>query len=886
MDKYTAYLETARCICRSVLKSAGVETTCIRSNLGVADNHHLSMRKHKASLESHHSKLENREIKRCDSLGSLCESKPEVQCADSKEQPDLEKGTGLSRVLLNITGMDCSGCANNLTRALRSVQGVGNVSVVFVNSTAEVDIDTDLVDIATVIYRAQRATGYKLEVFSSATQVLDVVMNESEARKLQVNPPSGVVGCERLAKTVYGISYDPCTIGPRDLMSTIDGELAAPRGDSYLDAGVRKVIRMLIMTSLSFIFTAPIAAIEWGDVNIPEHTRLIIGLVLATLVQAIAVPEFYKPAISSLVYNRVIEMDMLVVISITAAYGYSVVAFGLIFAGIDLETSPFFVTSTLLISLILLGRLLAAWARKRAVKSVSLRSLQASTATLVNGGDIDARLLQFGDVILVGPHTRIVTDADVLTGTSEVDESMLTGESVPVFKSVGAPLVSGTINGDGTMTARVSRLPGKNTITDIANLVEQAQSSKPRVQDLADKVAGYFVPVVCTAALTVFIVWVVVGLKVRNQSAGEAIGTAIGYCVAVLAISCPCALGLAVPMVLVISAGIAARGGVIIKTADTIERGFKVTDVVFDKTGTLTQPDLEVIQEVLLPTGDLETDTIRGLIMSVTSGNKHPASQAIAAAFRAEGVSPVNVEEVTTVPGHGVQAKWQGKTIRAGSARWLRIDQHPKVIDFNTRGLTMPCVTIDDEVVAMFGLKSMLRPEAARVIQELRRRRITVHIVSGDATKAVEAVAADLDIANVAAERTPAQKQEYVRLLMDDGKVVLFCGDGTNDAVAVAQANVGVQIESSSDVTRATADVILLRNIDGVVSLLDISKSAFRRIVFNFCWSAVYNVLAILLAGGAFVKIRIPPAYAGLGEIVSVMPVIVAALTQPKIKRT
>lgn len=905
MDRYATYLETARCICRSILKSAGVPPNCssqleARSNDGPSfpTRHHLNLREHKAGLKRlrAQSAAENlarhEHIKSCDSRGSSFDIVRESKATEVRSL-DLEKAAGPLHVLLNVAGMDCSGCANNLTRALSSVEGVGGVNAVFVNGTAEFDIDTKVVNVEDVIRRAQRATGYKLTPFSSDTQALDVVMSEAEAGKLQNSAPRGVVGCEKLAKTVYEISYDPCIIGVRDIMATIDAQLAPPRGDSYLDAGIRKLIRVSIMTTLSFMFTIPVVALEWGKVDgIPEHTISTVGLVLATMVQAIAIPEFYKPAISSLVYNKVVEMDMLVVISITAAYGYSVVALGLVLAGVDLETSPFFETSTLLISLILLGRLLAAWARKRAVKAVSLRSLQASTATLIDQptGEprkIDARLLQFGDVILIQPHSQIVTDADVLNGTSEVDESMLTGESVPVFKRAGNSVVSGTVNGGGTLTARVARLPGKNTITDIANLVEQAQSLKPRIQDLADKVAGYFIPVVCTAALIVFIVWIVVGLKVRNQSAGGAIGTAIGYCIAVLAVSCPCALGLAVPMVLVVAGGVAARGGVIIKTADVIECGFKVTDVVFDKTGTLTQPELELVQEVILPTDQAGQENVRSLVMCMTSGNKHPVSQTVAASLKTRGTPSIEVKELTTIPGCGVQAEWQGRIIRAGNAKWLQIDQQPKIINFAARGLTMLCVTVNDELVAMFGLKAVLRVGAASVVQELNRRQITVHIVSGDASQAVQTVARDLNISmeNVAAERTPAEKQEYIRRLMESGKITLFCGDGTNDAVAVAQANVGVQIESSSDVTRATADVILLRNLDGVVNLLDVSKAAFRRIIFNFIWSAIYNVLAMLLAGGAFVKVRIPPAYAGLGEIVSVMPVIITALTMPKAKR-
>ena len=907
LDKYARYLESARCICRSMLSSAApIETCSPQSSAG--DVVAFSPRSHHLNIEEHGHFLSRRRARKAPRTVVLTESEIK-RCGDSSHAShevieykhenfpksnvvDIEKEAGLEHILLNVTGMDCSGCANNLTRAIRTVPGTMNVKVVFVAGTAELDLNTGVSALEEVIRSAQRATGYKLVPFSSDTQTLDVVMDASEARQFQDNLPPGVESCLKLSKTTYGINYDPCIIGARNMLARIDAQLAPPRGDSYLDEGKRRLIRVLTLTTLAFILTIPVVVLEWGRPSgVSEHKALIVAVVFGTLVQAIAIPEFYIPAISSLIYNRVLEMDMLVVISITAAYVYSIIAAGLVFSGIGLETEPFFETSTLLITLILLGRLLAAWARKRAVKAVSLRSLQSSTAMLIDqptghAVEIDARLLQYGDKIALLPHTQIVTDADVLEGTSEVDESMLTGEAVPVFKTAGNTVVSGTVNGGGRLIARVSRLPGENTITDIANLVEQAQSSQPRIQELADKIAGYFIPVVCAAALTVFIVWVVVGLKVRNQFAGKAIGIAIGYCIAVLAISCPCALGLAVPMVLVVAGGVAARGGVIIKTADVIERGFKVTDVVFDKTGTLTEPSLEVVRDLILSLDEVDEATMLSIVMTMVKSNKHPVSEAIANALDGREVRGTELEGLTSIPGCGVEAQWHGKTIRAGNPKWLKISETPRVVEFAEQGFTMLCVTVDGRPTAIFGLKSQIRDGAIGVIRELHRRKLAVHIVSGDARRVVWDLAAGLDIPpeNVAAERTPGQKQEYIRDLMDAGKITLFCGDGTNDAVAVAQANVGVQIESSSDITRATADVILLRNLDGVVNLLDVSQSAFRRITFNFVWSAVYNVLAILLASGALVKVRIPPAYAGLGEMVSVLPVIVVAMTQPKVK--
>jgi heavy metal translocating P-type ATPase len=907
MEKYASYLDSARCICRTILSSAAtIQSYHVQPDDGglaafsLSRDHHLNLKEHGRILTRHSrynkspSILEatQAKIKCCDSHESLGEIEIERVSVRNTPSIDIEKAVGGSRILLNVTGMDCSGCANNLSRAIQAVQGTNNVKVTFVTAIAEFDLDTNINILEEVIRRAQRATGYKLTQCSSDIQSIDVRMSAVAASQLRNNLPQGVEHFQKLSKTTYEISYDPCVIGARGILASIDAQLAPPRSDSYLDEGRRRLIRVFALTAAAFILTAPVVVLEWGQPSgVSEHTSLVVAVVLATMVQAIAVPAFYIPAISSLIYNKVVEMDMLVVISITAAYVYSIVAAGLFLTGMELETKPFFETSTLLISLVLLGRLLAAWARKRAVKAVSLRSLQVSTAMLFNQRtgvvvEIDARLLEYGDTITILPHSQIVTDAHVIEGTSEVDESMLTGESLPVFKTKGNSVVSGTVNGGGKLTARVARLPGKNTITDIANLVEQAQSFRPRVQDLADKIAGYFIPIVCTAALVVLIIWLLVALKVRQQAAGEAIGIAIGYCIAVLAISCPCALGLAVPMVLVVAGGVAARGGVIIKTADVIERGFQVTDVVFDKTGTLTEPALEVVEEEIFPNNRVDKEKMLSLIMTLVKSNKHPVSEAVAKAHEIRQLIGVEVEALASVPGCGVEGHWQGAVIRAGNAKWLKISQAPQVVDFAARGLTMLFVTVDDDVAAIFGLKSRLRKGAVAVIQELHRRKIAVHLVSGDARGVVEAVAADINIPleNVAAERTPVQKQEYIRELMDAGKITLFCGDGTNDAVAVAQANVGVQIESSSDVTRATADVILLRNLDGVVNLLDVSKAAFRRITFNFVWSAVYNVLAILLAAGAFVKFRIPPAYAGLGEIVSVLPVIIVALTQPKVR--
>lgn len=334
-------------------------------------------------------------------------------------------------------------------------------------------------------------------------------------------------------------------------------------------------------------------------------------------------------------------------------------------------------------------------------------------------------------------------------------------------------------------------------------------------------------------------------------------------------------------MVLVIAGGIAARGGVLIKSAECTERSRKVTDVVFDKTGTLTEPDLDIIDEDFFGN---DRDEFARIVQALVHESKHPVSVAVAK-YLDDKTGIARVSDLQSIPGSGVEARQEGVLFRAGNAQWTGNQEHPKIRQFLENGLTVLLVTRESIPVALFGMRTRIRAEAVSVTTELKRRGIVLHLVSGDQRHAVDDIASTVGIgrANTVAQYTPDQKREYVARLMEDRrKYVLFCGDGTNDAVAVAQAHIGAQVSdslTSSDVTGGAADVVLLSGLNGIPFLLDISKASFRRIVFNFAWSAVYNILAILLAAGAFVKIRIPPMYAGAGELVSVLPIIAAAMS-------
>lgn len=916
-NQYNAYLESARCICRSVLER-GWSTTCCAGQpkkTPVAAPGYNSSDKAGAyatgrKMHSHDGPHHHHEIRRRGNMSgrnvekdSRCELGKDDCCSDDPpghgaiqinekgtahgrhaDDRDIEKGEGLEHVALTVDGMTCSGCGNKMMRTLNAIPGVSSVKVNFVMGNAEFEVDTSINSADEVVRAAERATNFRCNRMASDDQVLDLLATGASAKALLDCHIKGVSGATMLNKKTVRLSYVPTIIGGRDLLEKVKNlttGLAPPSDDPSISSGRKRLYDQLSKTIIAAVLTIPVLVLAWGETKVDERTKAIISFVLATFVQMIAIPDFYRPAIGALIHSRTIEMDMLVVISITAAYLYSVVAFGFRLAGNPLETSEFFETSTLLITLVILGRLVAAFARIRAVEAVSLRSLQSTTAVIVVDGsdvEIDARLLQYGDNLKLGPHTIVPTDGTVVSGSSEIDESMLTGESVPVFKKEGDTVIAGTVNGTGTLVAHLTRLPGKNTVTDIAQLVEEAQNSKPKLQDYADRVASWFVPVVTSVAIIVIIVWLVVGFKIRKYNTGQSISNAITYAVATLAVSCPCALGLAVPMVLVIAGGIAARNGVIIKSADCTERARKVTDVVFDKTGTITEETLDVMEQKFL----MDEKTAMSISRALVAGNKHPVSLAVAKYLEEREVPAANLTDIHVIPGAGVEAKLNGATLRAGNPKWTETASHDVVSRLQNDGMTLLVVTQNDSPIAVYGLRTRLREEAARVVAELNKRKIAVHLVSGDQKRAVEMVAAQVGIPNVASQCTPAEKRDYVAEVMAQGKIVMFVGDGTNDAVAVTQANVGVQLGSvlsASDVTRGAADVILLNGLEGIPFLMDISGVSFRRMIFNFAWSAVYNVLAILLASGAFVNVRIPPAYAGLGEIVSVVPVIVAAMT-------
>ncbi|CAP83040.1 Pc15g01540 [Penicillium rubens Wisconsin 54-1255] len=818
----------------------------------------------------------------------------EIEEASIQAITDIEnQSTGKEHVVLSISGMTCTGCETKLSRTLDTLPAVKDLKTSLVLSRAEFNIDLRLSSVEEVMKHLERTTEFKCKRVQNQGSSLDLIVPDEPSNFISQTWPDGVLDMAPVDKQTVRVAFDPNIVGAREL-SKIWGppiELAPPRGDPSLEAGSKHVRHVGYMTLLSAVLTIPVLVMAWASLPDGEVAYSSASLTLATIVQVVIAGPFYPKALKALIFSRVIEMDLLIVLSTSAAYIFSVVSFGYLIAEQPLSTGQFFETSTLLVTLIMVGRWVAALARQRAVESISIRSLQASTAILVDQKsgterEIDARLLQYGDTFKVLPDTRIPTDGTVINGSSEVDESMLTGESRPVEKYPKSVVVAGSVNGSGVMTVRLNRLPSDNTINAIAAMVDEAKLSKPKLQDLADRVASYFVPVVLALTIITFVIWVAVGMTVRGYDGSEATIQAITYAITVLIVSCPCAIGLAVPMVIVIASGVAAERGIIFKSSDAIEVAHKTSHVVFDKTGTLTRGKLSVVTTECANVDKLP------LLLGLIENNRHPVSVSVAAHLKDAGVTASTVPEPKSLTGKGVETTFGGRKLRAGNSRWLNLSENEVVQPMLAQGYTVFCFTIDNALQAVYGLEDELRPDAAGTIETLHRRGVSVHVVSGDDDGAVRSLASKLSIpgGQVRSRSSPADKKDYIQTLLRtriDRKepVVVFCGDGTNDAVALAQATIGVHMNEGTDVAQSAADVVLMRPfLAGIPTMMDASRKSVNRIKFNFIWSFVYNTFAVLLAAGAFVNARIPPEFAGLGELAQ--STIIARVTTTEVPQT
>ncbi|KAH9956288.1 E1-E2 ATPase-domain-containing protein [Russula dissimulans] len=805
-----------------------------------------------------------------------------------------EQGGGaIQPLLLTVNGMDCPACARKVERALRRLPSVQDIKVNVFTSQASLTYTEGLIFPHDIAIRTAKLTGFRVAV--------DEARLEGKLRILRIKfpatprdhpslPPGVVIlkASRTESSVIYDVQYDATAIPARsvlDIFVSVGGSFLPPSRSNASEQVASDIIPLFRRTFMSAILCTPVVVFSWAQLHPHPITYGGISLFLATCIQFYVGAPVYSAAFYSLFVHHVLDLDVLVALSSTIAYVFSLVAYVVQAAGHGFS-APFFETPALLLTLISFGTLISAYSRRRATSVLdALGTLQPDHVqrVLEDGATVTVThvdLVQPHDVVRISSNIVIPTDGVVLRGSTQVDESALTGESLPVNKAPGSPLTAGTRNLTRSIDMEVLRAPAENTLAELAALVARLQETRLPIQDLADRVAALFAPIILALAVITFVVWTAIGWSIRGEVPARACSAALRYTIAVLVVCCPCAIVLCVPMVIVITGAVAIREGVVFKTVTAVQHAKNTTVAVFDKTGTLTLGQMGVVQAHIL------REDVVGTILALVSQDTHPVALAVARYLRSTypDISAVPLsDQVQSLPGKGLEMTINDVRIRGGSPSWLGLEFEAEspYSPMARKALTMFAVTIHTEVVAFFGLTDKPRPSSAAAVEILQREGIQVHIVSGDARPVVHDLAKQLGIPH---ERAiggclPAEKVAYVRVLQAAGACVMFVGDGTNDTPALAAADIGVAMGSGTDVARSAADIVFLAPdlARALAVVLRLSRGAVRRVQLNFAWSFIYNLLAVLLAGGALVKVRIAPEYAALGEMVSVLPVMLIA---------
>lgn len=590
--------------------------------------------------------------------------------------------------------------------------------------------------------------------------------------------------------------------------------------------------------------------------------------------------EFHRGAIAS-VRRRSADMNTLISVGTLTAFLYSAGVLLLSPAGHAVHT--YFETAAVITTVILLGRALEARARGRASQAVrALMDLQPQTACLIrDGGEVRIPVERVfpGDILLVRPGERIPVDGVIVSGSSAIDESLLTGEAIPVERGEGDTVLGGTVNCQGAFTMRATRVGSETALQQIVRLVREAQAGKAPVQRLADRVSAVFVPAVIGVAILSALAWYVFG------PAGSRDVMALTSFVSVLIIACPCALGLATPAAIIVGVGRGAERGVLIKGGEVLERCGRITTVVLDKTGTLTTGKPQVAE--IHPVAG-ERDHLLRLAAAAEKRSEHPLAVAIVEKAASEGLSIPDPEEFRSVAGSGVLARVEEREVLVGSPAFIAAsgiavqDVRNRVDAVAAGGRTPILAAIDGRVAGVFGLSDSLRPEAPAAVRSLKAMGFRVLLATGDNRLAAESIAAEAGIKGVFAEASPAGKAEWIRDLQGRGEVVAMAGDGVNDAPALAQADVGIAIGAGADVAKEASDITLVgASLDGLVYALRLARATLRVIKQNLFFAFIYNTAAIPLAAGVFYPFtgwKLDPMVAALAMAASSVSVVTNSL--------
>jgi Cu+-exporting ATPase len=704
----------------------------------------------------------------------------------------------LERVTLPIEGMTCASCVRTVERALSRVQGV---------VTASVNLATER---ATVEYIPEEAS---LADFKRA-------ISEAGYRVLEVTEEEEVVDWERKAR---------------------EREIRGLR-NRFVFAGAIGILVLVGTFQRFFPFLA----------DIPRQTMLVVLALLATPVQFWAGWRFYRGAWAEAKHLRA-NMDTLIAVGTTAAYGYSLVTTFIPSFFPEGLADVYYDTAVMIVALILLGRWLEARAKGQTSEAIKkLIGLQAKTARIVRRDqemDIPVEEVRVGDIILVRPGEKIPVDGMIVEGHSSVDQSMITGESLPVVKREGDEVIGATLNKVGAFKFRATKVGKDTALAQIIRLVQEAQGSKAPIQRLADEISGIFVPVVIGIALGTFAIWYYAGPE-------PALTHALVNFVAVLIIACPCSLGLATPTAIMVGTGKGAENGVLIKGGESLETAHKLQAIILDKTGTLTKGK-PVVTDIVV-NGRLTEAELLHLAASAEKGSEHPLGAAIVELAQDRALFLAEPRDFWAIAGHGVRATVEDMDVLLGNLKLMQdegialgtlVEEARRLSD---EGKTPMYVSMDGEAAGVIAVADTLKENSIRAVAELHRLGLEVYMLTGDNQRTAEAIGRELGIDQVLAEVLPEEKAAKVRELQKQGKVVAMVGDGINDAPALAQADVGIAIGTGTDVAIEASDVTLMSgDLRGVVTAIALSKATMRTIRWNLFWAFAYNTSGIPVAAGA-----------------------------------
>jgi P-type Cu+ transporter len=756
---------------------------------------------------------------------------------------------------VRIIGMTCSTCAATIEKGLAQIPGVERANVSFASEKASVEYDPAQVDLSKIEHRISQI-GYGVATKKSIFPVGGMTCASCVARVEQaLSSVPGVISADvNLASEKATVEYAEGT-DIADLRQAVEeaGYILGSEAETLEDVTIaaRRELRGI---RDRFIFAAILAVSIMALMWAPSFSgKSYLLWALATPVQFWAGWRFYRGAWGAF-RHRTADMNTLVAVGTSAAYFYSVVAvlFPRLFAATNLELGLYFDTSAMIVTLILLGRFLETRARGQTSEAIKkLIGLNPKTAMVIRDGEesgISVEEVLVGDLILVRPGERVPVDGIIREGYSSIDESMITGESIPVEKKAGDEVIGASINRTGSFKFEATRVGKDTTLAQIIRLVEEAQGSKAPIQRLADVIASYFVPIVIGIAIITFIVWYFAGPP-------PALTYAILNFVAVLIIACPCAMGLATPTAIIVGTGKGAEHGILIRNAETLEKSQEVQAVLLDKTGTLTQGKPEVTDIVALPPATEEQ--ILQLAASAEHSSEHPLGEAIVKAALERKLDISSPSDFNAIPGHGVEASVAGKKLLLGNLKLMSerslplngLEKEPERLQ--AEGKTVMLLGIDKHIAGIIALADTLKADARAVVATLHSMGIEVIMLTGDNQRTAEAIAREAGIDRVLAEVLPENKAQEVRKLQEEGKVVAMVGDGINDAPALAQANIGIAIGTGTDVAMETGDITLISgNLDGIVTAISLSKRTMRTIKQNLFWAFAYNTALIPVAAG------------------------------------